>query len=92
MLAAHETHKKYKNKGGQGTLSQLRASTSGETLKCHGAVFPATQFAQTLSVSIKNLENLLLQNGLEESHQVAVQHITFHFVYWTFKKIVKKIR
>lgn len=32
-------------KEGQGTLSQLRASTSGETLKQSCCCFPATQFA-----------------------------------------------
>lgn len=35
---------------GQGTLSQLRASMSGETLKQLWCCFPATQFVQTPSV------------------------------------------
>lgn len=86
-LAAQETHSETRE--GPGTLSQLRVSTSGETQSW--CCFPATQFAQTPSVSEKNWKTPKTSSSgrmdLKESYQVAVQHIrASHIVHWTLKK------
>lgn len=59
----------------QGTLSQLRASGSADTLKQSCCSFATSQFAQTLlGADDKHLFVLLPHNGLEKSHLVSEQH------------------
>lgn len=53
-------------------------SASWETLEQSWCCFPATQFAQTSSVSIKNVKNLLLQKDFK--NPTMLQYNTGHFL------------